>query len=218
VIYTGLSNSTLTLNIDPDTGAAQIVNGTAFTVSIEVYDVTSATESLEFANGTWDSLEDQGTSGGNWFEANVSAARISELLITGGLELAPGAMVPIGSPFDTVNGKQDLEFQFAVVEDRRGDFDQDSDVDGQDFLLWQRGDSPISPLSPEDLADWQSHYGNQLISSENEMVAGKVFYGSLVNLGGGSLAAVPEPSTCGLLLASLTLVFGATRRRMSPSC
>jgi hypothetical protein len=54
-----------------------------------------------------------------------------------------------------------------------GDFDFDGDVDGRDFLIWQRGGSP-NPLSAGDLADWQGNYG------------------------AGSLAtstAVPEPGT-----------------------
>ncbi|QEG34244.1 metallophosphoesterase [Bythopirellula goksoeyrii] len=39
-----------------------------------------------------------------------------------------------------------------------GDFDSDGDVDGNDFLLWQRGDSP-NELSPEDLLAWQTNFG-----------------------------------------------------------
>lgn len=39
-----------------------------------------------------------------------------------------------------------------------GDFDDDDDVDGEDFLLWQRGLSPDS-LSAGDLSDWQLNYG-----------------------------------------------------------
>jgi hypothetical protein len=42
-----------------------------------------------------------------------------------------------------------------------GDFDYDGDVDGQDFLIWQRGGSP-NPLSATDLADWQANYGAPL--------------------------------------------------------
>ncbi len=38
------------------------------------------------------------------------------------------------------------------------DFDNDGDVDGRDFLVWQRGDS-TTPLSAADLAAWQSNYG-----------------------------------------------------------
>jgi Tol biopolymer transport system component len=39
-----------------------------------------------------------------------------------------------------------------------GDFDHDGDVDGRDFLIWQRGGSPIA-LSASDLADWQTNFG-----------------------------------------------------------
>ena len=40
-----------------------------------------------------------------------------------------------------------------------GDFDGNGVVDGRDFLMWQRGESP-TPLSASDLADWQANYGN----------------------------------------------------------
>ncbi|MBA4107914.1 MAG: hypothetical protein C0485_19450 [Pirellula sp.] len=39
-----------------------------------------------------------------------------------------------------------------------GDFDVDGDVDGRDFLVWQRGGSPNSS-SPGDLAAWKSNFG-----------------------------------------------------------
>jgi hypothetical protein len=38
-----------------------------------------------------------------------------------------------------------------------GDFDIDGDVDGNDFLVWQRGGSP-NPLSSVDLAAWKENY------------------------------------------------------------
>lgn len=46
----------------------------------------------------------------------------------------------------------------AAIVGQRGDFDADGDVDGLDFLIWQRGNSP-DPFSSEDLADWQANYG-----------------------------------------------------------
>lgn len=58
-----------------------------------------------------------------------------------------------------------------------GDFDGDGDVDGVDFLEWQRGNSP-NPLSPGDLADWQANYGAPLLAA---------------------VAGVPEPTTLALL-------------------
>ena len=74
-----------------------------------------------------------------------------------------------------------------------GDFDDDGDVDGNDFLIWQRGDSP-SPLSPGDLSDWQAHYG----AAPPPLVVAN---------------ALPEPSS--LLIASigLTLSLLFHRRR-----
>ncbi len=58
-----------------------------------------------------------------------------------------------------------------------GDYDEDDDVDGVDFLQWQRGQSP-NPLSAGDLADWQTNYGAGPLSAA---------------------AAVPEPSCLALL-------------------
>lgn len=39
-----------------------------------------------------------------------------------------------------------------------GDHDNDGDVDGGDFLVWQRGES-TDPLSAIDLADWRANFG-----------------------------------------------------------
>jgi hypothetical protein len=71
-----------------------------------------------------------------------------------------------------------------------GDFDKDGDVDGRDFLVWQRGGSPM-PLSAGDLATWKANYGNGTLSA---------------------VSAVPEPSTA-LLLTLLGTTFFACRRK-----
>jgi hypothetical protein len=76
----------------------------------------------------------------------------------------------------------------APVED--GDFDNDGDVDGRDFLVWQRGGSPDS-LSAGDLALWQNTYG----------------------VGGlAAVSAVPEPSSVILLILS-TMCWGRGKRK-----
>lgn len=54
-------------------------------------------------------------------------------------------------------------YQFGITASayevtQPGDFDSDGDVDGRDFLIWQRGES-LNPLSAENLADWQNNYG-----------------------------------------------------------
>jgi hypothetical protein len=44
------------------------------------------------------------------------------------------------------------------IPEPSADFDNDGDVDGFDFLKWQRGELP-NPLSVEDLALWENQYG-----------------------------------------------------------
>lgn len=72
-----------------------------------------------------------------------------------------------------------------------GDFDQDGDVDGRDFLVWQRGAGSIYDAG--DLADWKSNYGYQA----SFMVA----------------VIVPEPMTAGILIYGLVATLFS--RRMS---
>ena len=139
VIYTGVPNNTLTLNVDPSTGEAQIVNGTNFAVSIENYIISSENGMLNFTNGTWNSLQDQGTSGGLWFEANAKSTQIAELLVSGGLELAPNSTLYLGSPFNDSLGavEGDLTFQFALVGDATGDFNENGRIDAADYTVWR---------------------------------------------------------------------------------
>jgi hypothetical protein len=70
-----------------------------------------------------------------------------------------------------------------------GDFDFDGDVDGGDFLVWQRGD-----ITPAGLADWKASFG-----------------------AGAQVAAVTIPEPCGLLLALLAIAGlpVARRRRLA---
>ena len=78
------------------------------------------------------------------------------------------------------------------------DFDNDFDVDGADFLKWQRGQSP-NPLSSSDLTDWQQNYGNP-----NSVAA--------------SSATVPEPTTGVTALSGLmSLLFRRRRLSYGPS-
>jgi hypothetical protein len=97
-----------------------------------------------------------------------------------------------GLDADNVINIDNLQLEFFPATATPGDFDGDSDVDGRDFLVWQRGESPV-PLSATDLADWQNNYG-----------AG----GALA-----SFAAVPEPGS--LLLAAMSAVLVIRRRRRS---
>ena len=95
-----------------------------------------------------------------------------------------------GLTFDVVYNSKSVVLQVITEPVLPGDFDMDGDVDGRDFLIWQRGGSP-NPMSGGDLADWQANYG------------------------AGSLSAsvvVPEPG-CGVLLTGAALAGLGSRRR-----
>jgi hypothetical protein len=72
-----------------------------------------------------------------------------------------------------------------------GDFDNDGDVDGRDFLVWQRGGSP-TPGSAADLAVWKTNYGTGGFAAVN---------------------GVPEPSGWILLLLTSATAANALPRR-----
>ena len=71
-----------------------------------------------------------------------------------------------------------------------GDFDNDEDVDGADFLVWQQGFG--GSFNASDLDDWQVNYGTSASLAATQ--------------------AVPEPTTLALaLLGALSLVRRANR-------
>ncbi|MEM8943983.1 MAG: hypothetical protein AAGD11_02285 [Planctomycetota bacterium] len=50
------------------------------------------------------------------------------------------------------------DFLLEVITPQPGDFDDDDEVDGADFLAWQRGESPTE-FSRQDLEVWQQNFG-----------------------------------------------------------
>ncbi|WP_146449708.1 PEP-CTERM sorting domain-containing protein [Bythopirellula polymerisocia] len=93
--------------------------------------------------------------------------------------------------YDFTNGDVFLN-NFQSTGGLAGDFDNDGDVDGHDFLVWQRGNS-TTPLSPTDLAAWQNDYGTPL---------------------NATLASVPEPSAGFLaMIASGVMGWYSQRRK-----
>lgn len=87
-----------------------------------------------------------------WVFRNQNAAPITNYGLAWWYGLAPEISVPLS-----------------------GDFDSDGDVDGQDFLAWQRD------RSVGDLADWQANYGMSSLTA---------------------VAAVPEPGILSMLALS----------------
>jgi len=88
----------------------------------------------------------------------------------------------------TVTAADVTELVSDILGTALGDFDLDGDVDGRDFLSWQRG---TGMFDGTDLADWQLNYG---FSNMGPLTAG---------------LAVPEPGTlamCGLIIVYGTLL------------
>lgn len=225
-IVRGLSSNApvnnLVLALDPATGVAAIRNASPFfDVSIVAYTISSASGKLRSGDGAWQSFADQSLVG--WDEAdNSNSFRITEFNVAdGALLTGEGPALLLGNPLD-VSGElldmDDLKFEFllatgetmeGVIEldsvGNGGDFDSDGDVDGGDFLVWQRTlGSNASPLGSgadgnangvvdaSDLTIWKSGFG----ASSSSPVS----------------AAVPEPAT--MTLAVILLASVIARRGM----
>ncbi|QEG33748.1 galactose oxidase early set domain-containing protein [Bythopirellula goksoeyrii] len=68
-----------------------------------------------------------------------------------------------------------IQAELASTPEFFGDVDGDLDVDGNDFLKWQRGESP-NPLDSIELATWHSNYGFNG-SVEAVLVPEPIFWG-----------------------------------------
>jgi len=85
----------------------------------------------------------------------------------------------------------------SLIVTNPGDFDEDGDVDGDDFLLWQQGLGTIYDAT--DLTVWENNFGNGV--------------GPLT----AASTAVPEPSTVVLAAVGLAGLLSGVRGRRSKS-
>lgn len=104
-------------------------------------------------------------------------------------------------------GIDDIRFsQVQASAEPNADFDNDNDIDGKDFLIWQRGFGLTGQtnnsngdadgngsVGATDLAAWQTQYGTPPLIAA---------------------VSVPEP-TSGILLMALVVACGAVRKRRS---
>jgi hypothetical protein len=84
----------------------------------------------------------------------------------------------------------DFTIQRSAVPVLPGDFDGDNDVDGADFLKWQRGFGDT--YDGNDLAAWEANYGNVAPPTATS-------------------TAVPEPATGILLVLGMAAMFAGRR-------
>lgn len=210
----------LVMTINPVTGDVGIRNASPFfDVSIAAYTIASADGRLNRATG-WRSLADQSFPG--WDEAdNSSPSRVTEFNPAGDIHLAEGATVlHLGQLLNLSGGALDLDslqFEFLLSSGETlagviqlaevgaaGDFNLDGNVDGGDFLAWQRafGSSVAAAgagadgnrngvVDAGDLAVWRSNFG--LVASNR------------------ATATVPEPASYFVASALLSLGFFSRR-------
>ena len=86
---------------------------------------------------------------------------------------------------------QIISYTFASAPGLAGDFDMDLDVDGADFIKWQREFGVT--LDADDLADWKMKFGTAPTAAP-------------------AIASAPEPN-CVALAAMALAALGAARRR-----
>jgi hypothetical protein len=230
VQVTNASNAFVYAQVNTTTGQVSIRNQTGQAVPFDYYEITSASGAL--VRASWSSLQDQnlpglpaGNGSGNGWEEGGGGGNgaISESYLTGSSNVANNANVGLGNLFNTA-GAHDLVFRYGTIGSKvnSADFDLDEDVDGADFLAWQRGlgkntdvvradgdaDGDTDGNGPNpaivdgaDLAIWKA--GAQ---SQSTLVTGFVRYVT------SGAAGVPEPGS--VVIACMGLgVLAATRRR-----
>lgn len=174
--------NTLTLEVNTISGLTRLINNSSSAVDFNSYIIESDSDQLN--PGGWDSLMSIDLDGNGipddgvgWEEFDDSGTHfLSEGFFIGFSILGPGDSLSLGNAYNPaiagVGVDGDLSFKLADATGRivpsslfstieyvtDGDFDGDSDIDGNDFLTWQRG-HPTLPFDAEGLALWESNYG-----------------------------------------------------------
>lgn len=216
VTYEGTKfHNNLVLRVNPTTGNAFLKNDSQETLTFDGYEILSTTSSLNW--NTFTGL------GGSWEKSPAQTPTAEDSLTNtnpiGSTTLAPGASLAIGDigAFTTQAQQDGLSMNFILKVGLEsagitpGDFDEDGDVDGEDFLLWQ-----VNP-GVGDLADWELNYGteNAPPGPETEFRPGSILFDNTAGL--PAAIPVPEPCAALLMLLGMTAVTGR-RRRTATEC
>ena len=150
--------------------------------------------------------------GEGWDAAGGSNANLLNELFLGsaGSLLAPNATLSLGNAYNTSvfgGADGDLQFEFGVnggalfegtvsyvtSGGTPGNFNNDTKVDGADFLVWQRGFG--APYGPADLTAWRNNYGAGVPAT-------------------AAAGAIPEPASASLALGLLAAAWLGVRKRV----
>lgn len=217
----------LTLVVNTVSGNVALRNDAAAALPLDYYEVTSAGGALRFADGQWNSLNDQNLDGlgaGNgqsWDEAGgVSANILSEAFLLGQSSLNPGQSISLGAAFNTatfgsgIDGDLAFKFspkggalkasrvQYITAAGTPGDYNNDGKVNAADYTVWRDANGTSTTL-PND--------------STPGTVTAADYTVWVTNFGAGGLAtvasaAVPEPTAL-VCLGLLSVGIFAYRRK-----
>jgi hypothetical protein len=211
----------LSARVDRTTGNITLRNTGTEPVQFDFYEFDSASGSLNVAG--WNSLSDQnfqsvgGGIGQSWDEAGGSDAfEMGEAYLQSMSTLAASASVSLGNAYNNAINGEDLVLAYRLpsgivlngtveyigeAPTLDGDYDSDGDVDGNDFLTWQRqvggpgsadgNDNGV--VDGPDLTIWRNNFGQTGASA--------------------SAAAIPEPVSFGLALSGLMFLVALVRRK-----
>jgi formylglycine-generating enzyme required for sulfatase activity len=130
---------------------------------------------------------DQGGNVSEWNETlygpGVSRGHCGGFYVSPSIGLGFNSNGPVGAEYE---GGGFRVATYEVAAPLAGDFDVDGDVDGNDFLKWQRGESP-NHGDAADLAEWRAHFGEGSFATAIS-------------------AAVPEPATFVPLMSAAVLI------------
>jgi len=233
----------LSVTIDRQTGNILIDNPSAGSANIASYSLTSASGSLNPANGVWESIADTGDfdsgasvdSSSIWIEFTDPAVRtdLSEGQQPGGggLDLASSGTIDLGeawiqSPNEDVVATLLTDAGMALgavvgftgTEIPAGDMDFDGDVDADDWPTYRANlFADLSALSTAEAYQMGDLNGD---GANNELDFAIFKAAFEANMGPGSfntlLAGVPEPSALALLaMGGAALLFTRKQKKMS---
>jgi hypothetical protein len=202
--------------VDRSTGSITLRN-TGEPFQFDFYQLDSASDSLNVVG--WNSLSDQNFQtigpgeGQSWDEAGgSSASALGEVYLRGSSTLATNESRSIGNAYNTTVDGGDLALTFRLPTTREivqgtiqyaGDYDGDSDVDGADFLTWQR------QFGGPGSADGS---GNGVVDGADLQIWKNNLPGPSVAVAVPSGTAVPEPSSIALVTCAAARLASQRRR------
>jgi hypothetical protein len=189
----------------PNAGTTKIVNNLGQNVSLNYYEISSATGGLSLSG--WDPLDaDPGSVGAGWNVAGGSSGLLLSESNVDGAVLANNGELNLSKAFDAL-AAQNLKFYYGLTDGTfvrglveyvagsggvTGDYNSNGIVDAADYVLWRNDTAGHGGATGYDT--WRSNFGN-----------------TSGGAGSGS-AAVPEPAGV-ILVVFGWLAFGTLRRR-----